>query len=75
MPREASTGMTKAMRLVIAGVTPYMAAKRASVALSTMYRSRLYKLHMEGKASELRLELNRLDKKHVGEPIKKANKG
>lgn len=53
MPREASTGMTKAMRMVMAGVTPYMAAKRASVALSTMYRSRFYELHQAGQHEEL----------------------
>lgn len=43
MAGKPSARMQKAMELVRAGLTPYLAAERAGVAKSTMYRSVLYR--------------------------------
>lgn len=40
---RCSKAMLDAMKLVRSGMTPYRAAKQANIALSTMYRSPLYK--------------------------------
>ena len=40
---RCSKAMLDAMKLVRSGMTPYQAAKKAGIALSTMYRSPLYK--------------------------------
>lgn len=42
--QRVSAGMVAAMKLVTTGkATPYQAAQKAGIALSTMYRSPLYK--------------------------------
>ena len=48
LPKQAkvshpSDAMVDAMRLIHTGLTPYAAAQKAGIALSTMYRSKLYK--------------------------------
>lgn len=58
MSGKPSAAMMDAMRLVIAGVTPYRAAQRMQIQLSTMYKSRLYKLWKEGSLEALQSELN-----------------
>jgi hypothetical protein len=51
--------MVAAMGYVLdASMTPYAAAKRAQVNLTTMYRSKLYKLWRAGDMEQLRKELN-----------------
>jgi uncharacterized membrane protein YfcA len=40
--------MIRAMHLVLAGVSPHQAALREQIAVSTMYRSSLYKLWRQG---------------------------
>jgi hypothetical protein len=55
-----------AMRLVLTGVTPYAAAKRAQVALPTMYRSRLYKLWLHGDKEQLKIAMD------YERPVKRA---
>lgn len=51
--------MIEAMHMVLAGVTPWTAAKRAGLAPNTMYRSRLYAMWKDrSQHAELRLELN-----------------
>jgi hypothetical protein len=42
----------EAMKLVLAGISPYAAAKRIGIATNTMYRSRLYKLWKEAQPLE-----------------------
>lgn len=46
-----SQGLAEAMRLVRSGATPYRAAKQAGIALSTMYRSPLYKAWRDNRPS------------------------
>ncbi len=48
MSRRPSAAMVEAMKLVLAGVTPYMAAKRVQISLSTMYRNQMYKNWRDG---------------------------
>lgn len=43
MTARTSEAMMRAMRLVRKGMSPYAAAKKVKIALSTMYRSELYK--------------------------------
>lgn len=49
-----------AMELVIANTVPYTAAKQCKIDVTTLYRSRLYKMHKAGQHQELRAELDRL---------------
>jgi hypothetical protein len=56
MAGQPGPKMAKAMRL-LGSMTPYAAAKQVGVDLATMYKSRLYKLHMAGKHEELEREL------------------
>ena len=53
MSGRPSGSMVEAMKLVLAGVTPYQAARRMGLDLSTMYRSRLYKLWKDGTPDNL----------------------
>lgn len=47
------------MRLVLdSSMTPYKAAKRAGIDLSTIYRSKLYKLWLAGDIEELRKQMD-----------------
>jgi hypothetical protein len=48
-----SARMVEAMKLVVAGLTPYAASKRVGIATNTMYRSRLYKLWKQAKPLEM----------------------
>lgn len=57
MSGKPSPQMIAAMRHVLAGMTPYAAAKHMGVALTTMYKSRLYKLWKAGDLDELEREL------------------
>lgn len=41
-------------------LTPYAAAKRAGINLTTMYKSRLYKMILAGKRAEVRQELTEI---------------
>ena len=43
MISRPSAALCEAMRLVRGGMTPYAAARYVGIALSTMYRSRLYR--------------------------------
>jgi hypothetical protein len=43
MAGRISARGTEAMKLVLAGVSPYAAAQRAGIQLSTMYKSPIYK--------------------------------
>jgi hypothetical protein len=54
MANRHSDAMVRAIRLVLAGKTPYAAAQAAQVHYSTMYRSSLYKMFRDGKLDELR---------------------
>ncbi len=59
MSGKPSAEMVKAMKLVLNhAVVPYRAAKMSQVALSTMYRSRLYNLWKDGKFDALKEELD-----------------
>lgn len=54
MAGQTGPAMVAAMRQVQAKTaSPYRAAKANKVALSTMYRSALYKLHQAGRHEEL----------------------
>jgi hypothetical protein len=56
----------KAMRLLLANMKPYAAAKRAVIAPATMYRSRLYKMWQRGELAELKKELTELEAYYKG---------
>lgn len=56
----------KAMRLVLANMTPYSAAKRAVIAPATLYRSVLYKMWRRGELAELKKELAELEAYYKG---------
>ena len=49
---RCSKAMLDAMKLVKSGMTPYQAAKKAKIALSTMYRSPLYKDWRDGQGQK-----------------------
>lgn len=51
----------RALLLVLdEAVTPYSAAKRAGINLTTMYKSRLYKMIRDGQGKEARRELDEI---------------
>lgn len=54
MTGRPSAAMEKAMRLIRNGMTPYGAAKKVGIALSTMYRSALYKKHRDEQQQQLK---------------------
>lgn len=58
MAGRPSAKMIEAMKLVLAGVTPYAAAKRLGLAVETMYRSRLYKLWQKSDIVSLKQEMD-----------------
>jgi hypothetical protein len=58
MSGKPSAEMLKAMNLVLLGTVPYRAAKMSQIALSTMYRSRLYNLWKDGQIATLKAELD-----------------
>lgn len=51
----------KAMRLVLANMTPYAAAQRVAIAPATLYRSSLYKKWKRGELAELKKELAQIE--------------
>lgn len=62
MAGKPSAALVEAMKLVVAGMTPYAAAKRAQIGFNTIYRSWLYAMWKDsGKgADKAKLaELNR----------------
>jgi hypothetical protein len=53
MAGHPSARMVQAMRYILfANMTPYAAAKRAGIAVDTMYRSRLYKAWRDCRGDE-----------------------
>lgn len=59
MAGRISARMMNAMRLIVDhGMTPYTAAKRMQLAVSTMYRNRLYKLWRDAEFDELTKEMD-----------------
>jgi hypothetical protein len=59
MAGRSSAAMVAAMNFILqANMTPYAAARRAQVNLTTMYRSPLYKLWRAGDMETLRRELD-----------------
>lgn len=58
MARTDSARMIEAMKLVLDGVTPYSAALRAGINITTMYRSRLYSMWKAGQIEELKIQMD-----------------
>lgn len=59
MPRQTAHRTAAALKMVLdTGMKPYQAAKEAGIALSTMYRSRLYKMFKAGDVAGLRREIS-----------------
>lgn len=55
MAGRISARTVEALKYVMAGMTPYSAAKRAQIELSTMYRSPLYKRLRDAAGDEAKL--------------------
>lgn len=68
MARRPSAAMFAAMKLVLAGMTPYAAAKRYDLSFTTMYKSRLYKLWLANDIITLKQEID------VERPVPRARK-
>lgn len=58
MAGRPSARLVEAMKLVMAGTTPYQAAQRLQIATTTMYKSRLYKMWLAGDHVEVRKQLD-----------------
>lgn len=68
MAGRPSARLVEAMKMVLAGTTPYKAAQRMQIANTTMYKSRIYKMWLKGEVAEVKKELD------VTRPIPKARK-
>lgn len=52
MAGRASEAFTEAMAMVLSGESPYKAAIRAGIALSSMYRNQLYRAWRDGELTD-----------------------